>query len=206
MLAALAGLAALTNWVAVERKSKPLEYVAKPATTFFILLSALTLTPDHGIVRAWFVVALLFCLAGDVFLMLKESYFVPGLVSFFVAHVCFIVGFIADPASPGAAYGFIVAFVFAFLFGIGRPIAAGARETDPRLYWPVNAYMAILAAMLATSFATSSSVAALGAAVFVSSDYILARNRFVRPLPHGHLMTMVTYHTALALLTLSLVV
>lgn len=205
MLVALALISALTNWFAVERKSKPLEYVAKPATTIFVLLSALTLTPDHSVVRAWFVVALLFCLAGDVFLMLRETYFVPGLISFFVGHVCFIVGFIADPATPDAFYGFIVAFVFAFLFGIGLPIAAGARRVDPALFIPVNAYMAILAAMLATSFVTTSSVAALGAAVFVSSDYILARNRFVRPIPHGHLATMVTYHAALALLTLSLV-
>ena len=205
MLVAAAVLSAVLNWVAVERKIKPLEYVAKPATTIFILLSALALQPDHSVVRAWFVVALLFCLAGDVFLMLRESYFVPGLVSFFVGHVCFIVGCIADPAPFRAWQGFVVAFVFAFMFAIGRPIIDGARRTDPALFAPVVAYICVLGALVSVSFATTASFAAPGALVFVSSDYILARNRFVNPLPHGHLATMVTYHAALALLVVSLV-
>lgn len=34
--------------------------------------------------------ALLFSLAGDVFLMLPGNYFIPGLASFLVAHVFYI--------------------------------------------------------------------------------------------------------------------
>lgn len=204
MFAALAAPLALANWFAVERNNKALEYVAKPATTLCLLLAAITLTPQHADVRPWVVAGLALCLAGDVFLMFDERFFVPGLASFLIGHICFIAAFIVDPAANDRAWlGALVAIPL--VAAIGRPILAGARETDRALAIPVSAYIGVIAAMLAMSFRSSSDVAILGALVFVSSDCILARNRFVKPIPHGHLLTMVTYHAALALLTLSLV-
>ena len=41
------------------------------------------------------------------------------------------------------------------------------------------------------------------AAVFVASDSALAYNKFRAPLPHGHLIVMLTYYVAQTLLTLS---
>jgi uncharacterized membrane protein YhhN len=84
-------------------------------------------------------------------------------------------------------------------------VLRGAVAEDPRLRVPVLAYMAVIGTMLAASALPDSRWAIAGAAVFVLSDSILARNKFVRPLPHGHLATMVTYHAALALIVLSLI-
>lgn len=204
MFAVLAAPFALANWYAVERKNKALEYVAKPATTLCLLLAAITLTPVHADVRPWVVAGLALCLAGDVFLMFDERFFVPGLASFLVGHISFIVGFLSDPEPTKLVpLGALIAIPLIAL--LGRPIVAGARATDKALFVPVLAYIGVIATMLVTSFRSSSDVAILGALVFVSSDCILARNRFVKPIPHGHLLTMVTYHAALALLTLSLV-
>jgi len=46
--------------------------------------------------------------------------------------------------------------------------------------------------------------AAVGAALFVVSDAVLALGRFVRPIRHGNLAVHVTYHLAQGLLVLSL--
>src|SRR4029079_17999518 len=94
---------ALGDWWAKLTHSRRLEYVCKPATMVALIVTALALAPaagqDGG--RAWFVAALVFSLAGDVFLMLPSDRFVAGLASFLVAHLCYVAGFWTDP--PGAA-------------------------------------------------------------------------------------------------------
>ena len=71
-------------------------YVFKPLTTTLILLAAL-LTPAFGSSPcAIFIAAGLgFSLAGDIFLMLSDKYFIWGLASFLVAHLCYIPAFIS---------------------------------------------------------------------------------------------------------------
>ena len=202
MFFALAGVAAVLNWVAVERDNERLEYVAKPATTALLVAATVALTPHSSAERAWFVAALLFCLAGDVFLMLPRDAFVPGLASFFVGHVCFVVGFFASGLSAPFVPTGIAAL--AIVPVIARPIVRGARAQDPALVAPVLAYMTVLVALVTIAGPTRSWWAIAGSCVFVTSDFILARNRFVRPFAHAHLATMVTYHAALALLVLSL--
>lgn len=191
---------ALLNWSAVERNDKKLEYVAKPATTLSLLLAAVALTPDDATQRAWFVAALLFCLAGDVFLMLPRDLFVPGLASFLVGHLAFIGGLIAH----GLEYRPVAAIFFVVMGFLATPVVAAVRRNHPDLLVPVIAYIAVIGAMLLTSVWTDSWLGFAGGAMFVTSDRILAHNRFIAPFAHGHLATMVTYHAALFLLVLSL--
>lgn len=204
MFFVLAGIAAACNWVAVARGDKRLEYVAKPATTALLLAAAVNLTPEISAARGWFVVALAFCLLGDVFLMLPRDAFVPGLASFLVGHVCFVAGLAVTEFSISPGLVAVAVFAVAVMPVIARPVLAGARRQDPALAVPVLAYIGVLNVLLLAAAGTGRGVALGGAAVFVTSDYILARNRFVEPLPHGHLATMVTYHGALALLVASL--
>jgi len=202
---ALAGVAAVLNWVAVERKNKAVEYFAKPATTALLIGAALALQPNNDAERAWFVAALALCLVGDVFLMLPRDLFVPGLASFLLGHICFFVGFMASNPDPPVAFYPAALLVTLAIPRIAAPVVRGARAQDRALVPPVIAYITILLVLLIASLATGRWVAIAGAFVFVTSDTILANNRFVRPLPHGHLATMVTYHAALALLVLSLI-
>lgn len=204
MFFALAGVAALFNWIAVERKNKVLEYIAKPATTALLIGAAVALDPHNSAERAWFVVALVLCLVGDVFLMLPQDMFVPGLASFLLGHICFLGGFIASHPKPSVAFIPLALIVALAIPRIAAPVVRGARAQDKALVPPVIAYVTILALLLIVSLATGRALAIAGAFVFVTSDTILANNRFVKPLPHGHLATMVTYHAALALLVLSL--
>ena len=70
-------------------------YVFKPLTT--ILITALLLyTGDLSdfYTRLLFY-GLLFSLAGDVFLMLPRDRFIPGLISFLIAHICYSIAFLS---------------------------------------------------------------------------------------------------------------
>jgi uncharacterized membrane protein YhhN len=106
---------ALGDWWSKARDDRRLEYLCKPATLVALIVVAVALDPAAGAGdrRAWFVAALVFSLAGDVFLMLPRDAFVPGLAAFLVAHVCYVIGFWTDP--PGG-----VALLLAGRRGRGR--------------------------------------------------------------------------------------
>ena len=198
----LAGFSATWDWYAVEQDKKRIEYIAKPATTLCIFLAAFSMLSDHDTRRAFVIVGLAFCLLGDVFLMLPRDRFVFGLASFLVAHVLFIAGFVLDEPRHTPILTMILALPFALVV-LPRVLRA-VRATEPKFFAPVLVYaIAILAMFMASGF-TGHSLAIAGAAVFVASDTLIAWNRFVRPLPHGQLAIMTTYHAALVLLVVSL--
>lgn len=196
----VAAFFAVLNWYAVERGNQRLEYIAKPATTAMLVLAALTLTPEDPTQRAWFVVALVFCLAGDVFLMLPKDLFVPGLASFLVGHIAFIGGLIAH----GLEYRPVAAIFIVGMGALARPVIVAVNREHKDLLVPVLAYIVVIGAMLLTSLWTDSWVGFAGGAMFVTSDRILAHNRFIKPFAHAQLAIMTTYHAALFLLVLSL--
>ena len=196
--AILAAVAMVADWWAVWRGDRRVEGVAKPVATLALLLCAVVLDPASSSQRAWFVVALALCLAGDVLLYLDR--FVPGLVAFLLGHLAYIVGFWTVPQElelllVGAA---IVALNISRL---ARPILAGA---PAELRLPVMVYMGVIGVMTASAMGSGSLLAVIGAAVFMLSDSILAWNKFVLPLPWAPVAIMVTYHLAQAALVASL--
>lgn len=195
-----AAVFAVLNWIAVERKNQTLEYISKPAVTALLVVAAATITPFDGSQRAWFVAALVFCLAGDVFLMLPQDLFVPGLASFLVGHVAFIVGMVVrglDISPIAILYAAVMAL-------LARPVITAVARDNRELLGPVAAYILVIGAMLVAALSGDSLIGAEGGLLFVASDRILAHNRFIRPFRHAQLAIMVTYHAALMLLVLSL--
>ena len=195
---------ALGNWWAKLTHSRRVEYVCKPATMVALIVAALALDPAAGQDdrRAWFVAALVFSLAGDVFLMLPSDRFVPGLAAFLVAHLCYVVGFWTDPPG-GAALAISVVVVLAAIGPVATVILRALRTT-PELRPPVATYIAVIGAMVASALASGNVVAAAGAISFASSDSLIAWDRFVRPLRWAAVTIMVTYHGGQILLVLSL--
>jgi alkenylglycerophosphocholine hydrolase len=59
--------------------------------------------------------------------------------------------------------------------------------------------------MVAAAVGAGSRWGILGAVLFLASDSVLAWDKFVRPLAHGHLVVMITYHLAQTALVVSLV-
>ena len=203
LFVAAAGLFAAADWLAVADRLKRLEYIAKPATICALIGAAITLTP-HNDARRWaFVVALAFSLAGDIFLMLPRDYFVPGLASFLVAHIAYVVGLRigASELRPLVVSAIPVVVVAALL---GGRIIRALRDRYPDLVAPVAAYIGVIAVMVASALATGEPYAAFGAVFFMASDSLIAWNRFVTLLAWAPLTIIVTYHIAQALLVLSL--
>jgi len=202
-LLVVAAVWAVGDWSAVALRLKPLEYVAKPATMVALLGVALTLSP-HVDARRWaFVVAIVFSVLGDVFLMVPADLFVAGLSSFLLAHLAYIVGLrIAAPGVRPLVFSAIPVVVVAAL--IGSRVLASVRERRPELAGPVAAYIGVITVMVAAALATGEPLAAFGGVLFMVSDALIAWNRFVVPLEWAPVTIMVTYHVAQALLVLSL--
>jgi uncharacterized membrane protein YhhN len=201
----LAEVAALVDWWAVQKERKPVEYAAKPAVMVFLIAAALTLDPADEARRNWFVVALVFSLAGDVFLMLPGR-FVPGLAAFLVAHLAYIAGFHFRPeplpelylfeetsmwglAAAGAFFGIVT-------FSIGRRVVAGAARVNAKLPLPVTLYMIAITVMVAKATSDGHLLAAGAALLFYVSDALIGFRRFVRAASWMPLAIMVTYHLA----------
>jgi uncharacterized membrane protein YhhN len=167
------------------RPNRPtLFYIFKPLTTILILVVALlpgTFLSDPY-ARA-ISLGLLFSLFGDIWLMLPGNRFLFGLVSFLLAHICYIFAFL-----PGAPAGGFPWAVLPFLIIGGSLLGYLWPALSPSLKAAVSLYVAVIVAMVALAvnravgrFSTDTLFAAIGALLFLASDAILAIDRFRRP-------------------------
>ena len=178
--------------------------MCKPAALVALVLVALALDPADGAQRAWFVVALVWCLAGDVFLMLPSDRFVPGLASFLLGHLAYVVGLALDPHWSGGRLLVGLLVVALALAVLGRRVVGAVAAHDRALVPPVVAYMTAISAMVASAVATGDARAVVGAGLFYASDTLIALDRFERPRAWAGLAIMVTYHLGQLGLVLSL--
>ncbi len=199
------GVYALGNWWAVEAGNRRLEWVCKPAALAALTGAAIAIRPDAYDVKVAFVIGLLLSLAGDVFLMLPKDRFLPGLISFFLAHVAYVVGFALAGLEPLPLLAGL-AVVGIGVAVIGAPLVRKVKEGPQSDFaLPVMAYMGVISLMVAFAFGAGNFWGIAGALSFYVSDATLGWNRFVEETPHGRLAVMVTYHLAQLFLVLSLI-
>src|SRR4051812_20995860 len=108
VLVVIAALFAVGDWIAVATERAVVEYVCKPAAIAALIGAVVLLDVGEPAVRAWFVFALALSLAGDVFLMLPSDAFVPGLVSFLLGHIAYVVGMWVAGVSAGGLLAGVV--------------------------------------------------------------------------------------------------
>lgn len=202
VLVGVAALAAVGDWRAVWRRPSRVENVLKPLVLVVLVAVALAVHPTDDAPRAWFVVALVLSLAGDVFLLPDVDRFVPGLASFLLAHVAYVIGFVV--AGRGDASLVPLVFVLAGLGLSAQEVVRGVARSDRSLLGPVVVYIGVISTMVASSYWHGDVVGIGGAVLFAMSDSILAMDRFVRSRRWMPLAVMVTYHVAQGLLVLSL--
>ena len=207
LLAAAAALA-VGDWVAVHLRLFRVEYLVKPAT--LALLVAAACVADLGPSKPWVVAALALGLLGDVGLMLSKDGrpdppFLAGLGAFLAGHVCYLVAFLRHGVHGVdlLAGGLVVLGVA----GLALPavLRGAARAAGREFAGVVAGYAAVLAAMTVLGVGTGAIATALGAVLFLCSDTVLARARFVARMPHGELLVITTYHAAQFLILLGLV-
>ena len=196
-----AGVVAVADWVCVARRPCRAEVVLKPLVLVLLVGAALAADADSGAQQAAFVVALVLSLAGDVFLLPQVDRFVPGLASFLLAHVAYVVGFWTH--DEGGLLWLAVLVVPALGAVAGR-VTRAVRASEPELVVPVAIYIAVIAAMIVSALAFGDGVAIAGALLFGTSDSILAIGRFARAPRWAPVAVMITYHLAQGLLVASL--
>jgi uncharacterized membrane protein YhhN len=195
-------LATLVDWLAVFKRRRGLEYIAKPTVIVLLLawfLSNLYLKGE----TIWFAIGLACSLVGDIMLMLPHSLFIQGWLAFLLAHLAYITGFNRIPPRftlPGLLVAFVAALIAWQLY---RRLAGPVRQKDHRLVAPVLIYTAVITLMLISALLNlfksewllqNALLTGLGALSFFLSDSMLAWNRFVASSRYGRLPEMVAYH------------
>jgi uncharacterized membrane protein YhhN len=204
VLVATAIAFAAVDWIAVGRGNRRLRWVSKPAVILLLIGVAFALQNSNGPRRYAFAGALLLCLVGDVALLKDERWFRAGLVAFLAAHLMYGGGFLVGGVSPGLLGTYAVAVAIISLVLGGRILGAILQSASRRMALPVTAYLLAISAMVALAAASGKPLALAGAALFYTSDGMIAWNRFVRPLSWSPLPIIVSYHLGQLGLVLSL--
>lgn len=205
ILTVLAFASALLTILASYQNRRLTLYLFKPLTILFIILIALQAKhPTTPFYRYAILAGLLFSLAGDIFLMLPEDRFIPGLVCFWIAHLIYVTGMTYQ---SGQTLPFLIIAPFVIYAGL---ILRALSPHLGKLRWPVVAYMLVIMMMGCTAVTrwaltkqSGSALAAFGAVLFIISDSLLAINKFKGHFRSAHFLILGTYFTAQCLIALS---
>ena len=175
----------------------------KPAATLAIIAFAWPRGRGTPVRRRWLLAGLGMSLVGDVALMWPQGG-LPGLVRFLRAHLAYLAAFTRE-RRLGA---WPVAFVLYALVA-GAVLVVLWPSVPAALRVPVAVYVVALASMAAQALVVArrahdgtpgarrrARVLAVGGALFVLSDALLATNKFAMPLPLASLWVLSTYWAA----------
>ncbi len=196
--------------VSIVFQQSMLGFLAKPLIVPSLLM---TYFFHQSVVNRIFVVAMIFCWLGDVFLMFdsaNELFFIFGLAAFLLGHVSFTVAYRQLRNKEGAGLNNPQKLRFSFpVLLIGTGLVTILYPVLGDLKVPVMVYALVLTLMVLQSifrygFTSSSSFRniCIGALFFLASDSLLAINKFLQPLPNASLLIMVTYMAAQYLITI----
>lgn len=177
-------------------------FAAKPLTTLLIIAWAWSRGAAEPRLRRLVLLGLGLSLVGDVALLWPKEGFLPGLIAFLLAHLAYVAAFctvrrFGSERLPFVAYAAIAGLILALLW---PGVPSGLRV-------PVVAYVLCLASMAAqaavawraargTADVQRWRLAAIGGALFVVSDALLATNKFAAPLPLAPLWILASYWVA----------
>lgn len=186
-----------------------LAFFTKPLLLISLIVFFLIYTRGarRNLFRNLIFLGLVFSLSGDVFLMFQDSdgsYFTAGLVSFLIAHIFYIWAFSKTylknhniPIIKRQGWVMVLIVAYGYLFYKALEDFLG------KMVGPVILYTAVITLMLLIAVNRFERVSrysfwfiAIGAALFVASDSILAWNKFRAPLPYSHFQIMATYGLA----------
>lgn len=137
----------------------------------------------------FFISGLVLSFFGDLFLLFKWG-FLPGLGSFLVAHLFYIISFKKKLQKPISEFWPIILSIYAsillvFLFPFLKEMKI-----------PVTIYAIVIATMMYNAIKTHNRNLIIGALLFLISDTLLSINLFLKPLIIINLMVMITYIAA----------
>lgn len=202
-------LALIGTCVAQLKGWHGLEFVCKPA--LMIILSSWFFFNSRRVGDRFTLLiqaGLFFSLIGDVALMftyVDDFNFIVGLGAFFIAQLCYVFAFIQNIADVDGMDGLLVSLLISF--GIGTYAFFFGWDLMPHLEdglgVPVIAYVSAIALMgmvaafrFRRTYPRSFWLVLIGSLLFITSDSMLAWDRFRFPLNGGQVWIMITYAIA----------
>ena len=180
-----------------EYQSRQFIWLFKPLTMVLIIALAYIYSERKFFYLWAILVGLVFSLIGDVFLIVPQTYFVFGLISFLFAHIFYATAFFRAGEGKfkfASLSMFLIGFVILALNHAGVPDA---------LKIPVVVYATAISLMLCfalnfylTKKTPEAFFAFSGAFLFVVSDSILAFNKFTYEFFSAKVFILATYFTA----------
>lgn len=190
---------------AVHYQHRLTKYILKPGTMTLIIILAIYGSGFDSVFSKWVVVGLLFSVVGDIFLMLEDKWFVNGLVSFFIAHVLYIIGLYELVVFSGSNLmltGTILLIIaIAFFIFLSTSVK---KEGGVFLSIAVVLYVAVISVMVWFAILTGSKLLILAALLFYISDAVLAIDKFRYRFRVAEFVIMLTYFSAQLLFALSI--
>ncbi|HOI73721.1 MAG TPA: lysoplasmalogenase [Syntrophales bacterium] len=192
------------------RKRESLRGVLLTKSALSALFVLAALSGPHGNPRYFALVlaGLLFCMAGDVFLVsASRRLFLAGLLAFLTGHVLYSAAFFTM-AAPGLA----TVIAAAVCLPSGGAFFLWLRPRLGKMALPVAAYIAVISVMVAgaSTLAGESELpvdgrvlALTGAVLFYLSDVFVARQRFVKPEFLNRLIGLPLYYAGQFLIAFS---
>ncbi len=199
----------LANLVAVYLNNQTLRFISKPLLmpilTFYLLAQTKSVR-SH--LKTWIVLALFFSWLGDVLLMFEEQksvFFLYGLLCFLIAQVFYIIFFhnirMKEYIRGNALFLLLVVVYYGILISVLSPYL-GNMTLPVRIYGVVLSFMLMLAMHIILGKNKKAGLwMLLGAILFVTSDSLLAFNKFLSPFAYAGIIIMVTYGLAQLFIT-----
>ena len=181
----------------------PLPPLAVKALIMPILIIVFKVTVRNGnTLSHWLIfAALVFSWAGDVALGItrhQESMFILGLVCFLLTHVLYVIVFFRTAGKNLPPKKFLYTVIPVLLYGIVLLYILYDDLGEMKI--PVIIYTTVILAMVAAAInriekvnRTSFYLVLVGAVLFLSSDSMLAINKFSNPFPFASPLIMFTY-------------
>jgi len=199
-------IVAILHIVSDVKQKWLLTYIFKPLTMLIVIGLVLVKTDLEVSYNQWILVGLVLSLIGDIFLMLRPQKFIAGLVSFLMAHLCYVYAFFQSTqgndihwlASLLLPFGLIyLAILWKHLGKYRAPVLA--------YFIAIGSMLFFASAMFIVEMSLMSKYAFIGAILFAISDGVLAWRKFVKSMKYGQFYVMSTYFSAQTLLALSAV-
>ena len=166
-----------------------------------IILFKVTVRNENTISNWLIFAALLFSWAGDVALGIKshqEAMFILGLVCFLLTHVLYVIVFFRTPGRNLPPKRFFYSVIPVLLYGLVLLYILYHDLGEMKI--PVIIYTSVILAMVTAAInriekinRTSFYWVLIGAVLFLSSDSMLAIDKFSNPFPFASPLIMFTY-------------
>ncbi len=195
----------VTNWIASFQHKRRLYAITKVSALFLLIIFfLLNTTPNSNLI--WFLIALIFSLAGDILLLFPTRVFLLGLLSFLLAQVAYIIGFNQTPSPVFPAIIGLLVILGLFLIVFMALEKEVKKKPDlKRMRLSILLYVLMLSTMALSAGLNlfkpvwqllAAALTTIGGMLFLVSDFSLAYNRLLRPFKVASLLVIVTYHLA----------